>query len=862
MPKMIKHPEFWNNFSIDGKKKLNIGREILRMVKYWLLIFTGVMSCISWGQLSVFDTIHNETSYGNYAVKIKEGAQLPDPIVYRYSANGWAYVSAPFSELKKAVKAGFITAINTSYQPVLLNDSALVTHSITPIHSGMEGLPSSYTGKGVIIGYVDTGCDITHGDFLDSDGNSRVLRYWDQTAAVNARTPAKYGYGQIYDSSDFNTGIYPNYAGSGHGTTVAGTGSGNGLANGRNKGVAPESSIIIVKNPVSGGNFTTTVAEAVDYVFAVADTLNMPAVVNLSLGTYLGSHDGTDPATLYIDSLLSDKPGRIVVAAAGNSGAWSPYHIHGETNSDTSFTWLIPNPSFSFGAPGVYVDVWADTNDITNLQFAFGADAPGPVFRGRTDFFQAGAVLNTDIFETLESGGNTIGQLIYNQRIIGPNYNLRALFFTDSLDYRIRFMTTGEGGVFDAWSHVNLGLSNFETIIPDPVIYPDFQHYIFPDTLQSIVSAWACSPQVVTVANMQNRKNYIDFEGNVYPPDGGLVPSGQLSVNSSKGPNRRNILKPDITAAGDLTLSARVMNESYAANQLDEGGLHVRNGGTSMASPVVAGIAALYLEKCPRSTWQDFQNAIRETAFTDEFITSPLPNYAFGAGKANALATLLSTNFAPEVFGDTLLCSKTGLLEVTPDPLSINWSTGETSYPLEVFETNNYSAYVENEKGCKAQSDTLHVVSGTTPNPSLISQLNGALIASNNINYQWYLNDEPLPGETNQTTFPQISGYYSVAATDPSGCMARSNTLFFSVLDLPEVKEQSEITISPNPSSGTLFTSEALNGSYTILSMDGKLVQQGWISGKEISVRELARGLYQLFIVTDQFVKESKFVRN
>jgi hypothetical protein len=79
---------------------------------------------------------------------------------------------------------------------------------------------------------------------------------------------------------------------------------GNGRANNTNKGVAPDADIIVVETDFGLPNWTLTIADACDYIFKVADSLGKPAVVNLSLGTYLGSHDGKDPAAEYIDQLF------------------------------------------------------------------------------------------------------------------------------------------------------------------------------------------------------------------------------------------------------------------------------------------------------------------------------------------------------------------------------------------------------------------------------------------------------------------------------------------------------------------------------------------------------------------------------
>ena len=44
------------------------------------------------------------------------------------------------------------------------------------------------------------------------------------------------------------------------------------------------------------------------------------------------------------------KEGRIIVCAAGNSGGWGKYHVQGNTDLDTSFVWIEPNPSSQLGA--------------------------------------------------------------------------------------------------------------------------------------------------------------------------------------------------------------------------------------------------------------------------------------------------------------------------------------------------------------------------------------------------------------------------------------------------------------------------------------------------------------------------------
>ena len=121
-----------------------------------------------------------------------------------------------------------------------------------------------------------------------------------------------------------------------------------------------------------------------------------------------------------------------------------------------------------------------------------------------------------------------------------------------------------------------------------------------------------------------------------------------MALKSSKGPNRHDIVKPDISAAGEVSLAAAplwVQAIPQAYTVLDSGLLHMRNSGTSMSSPLVAGVAALYLEKCSKATHLDFKTDMINTAFADGF-TGTLPNYGYGHGKIHALDLLLETNFS------------------------------------------------------------------------------------------------------------------------------------------------------------------------------------------------------------------------
>lgn len=723
---------------------------------------------------------------------------------YKYSNNGWHFIRCTSSQLTNLLALGTIQQVYFEpHHGHALNDTMRIWQNIDSVHNGESPLIAPFTGKDVVIGYIDTGIDFNHDDFKNADGSTRVLYYWDHTLGVNAQTPSKYGYGQVWDSSHVNAGTCTSLDNNAHGTTVSGAGSGNGLATGTHKGAAPESDIIIVETDFSLPNWTLTVADGVDYIFSMADSLGKPVIVNTSVGTYFGSHDGLDPASQIIDSLMMDMPGRIVVAAAGNSGNKGKYHVNGNVTSDTSFTWFEVNMSSAFGSPAVYLDLWADTADFNNVDFAFAADNPSPSFefRNRTQFYNIQSLLNTTTLDSIMVGANKLAPVEFYCEEVNGVYHIEAILENiDSTSYLYRFETVGNGE-YDLWSGAWLGASDIKsTGLPTVGAFPPIAFYHAPDSLSTTVSSWTCSPNVVTVGNFTNRKQYLDYNSNWYI---GASDPGLLSINSSKGPNRLGITKPDVSASGDLILAACPLWLSASLQgsnpgMLDIDGQHVRNGGTSMASPVIAGIAALYLEKCPLATYQDFINDLYLNTWSDAQ-TGTTPNNAYGYGRLDAFSLLNHTNENVVLTGDTLICENPVVFATVADNYdTYEWSTTETTNNIVVDQDDTISVEVTSSKGCRAYSDTIIVVKGTLPTFPVISEVGGGLIVSPADSIQWYYNGAPIDSSNAQFYNPDTTGTFTVEVFSPEGCSYLSDPYFVDLSQLIEL-DQNDFVIFPNP---------------------------------------------------------------
>jgi hypothetical protein len=626
------------------------------------------------------------------------------------TVKGYTLVSIRKPILQHLIQAGALSYVGIPLRGgQVLNDRMVLNNNLVPLHQGAAPLESPLKGEGVIMGIVDAGVELQHPDFHWDDGTTRILKLWDQKFIYDAaHIPQPYGFGTEWTKAEIDAGA-SNHLDQiqyfGHGTNVTGIACGDGSAIGLYGGAAPMTDMVVVSFDFDRPDFLAEVAKSIQYIFSVADDEGKPVVANTSLGNYYGSHDAQDPAALYIDSLLNAAPGRAVVAAVGNSNNVTPYHLHTEVGTDTSFTWFEHESVLSLNGPGVLFELWSDVEDFQDVRFAIAADKAGTVFskRGQGAFHDYAEMLGATLNETLfNANGDELASIHYWAQLQGDQVQLQVyLPAPDSSSYLFRFMSTGSGS-FDVWSTNVFGSSDMvqAASLPNATSFPAISNYVLPDTRMHIVSSWTCSDQVITVANYVNRSNYVNILNEITTI---TEATGAIASSSSKGPTRDGRQKPDVAASGTVTLTtgSYAMLEQLIANEpfkVAPGGKHYRNGGSSMSSPVVAGIAALFFEQCPEATWEDLKTALIEHTAGDPN-TGTVPNERWGYGKADGYGSVSSFTIQAAMYDQDGFLHATGGTAyqwyLNGEPIQ-----GAVGDSYDYSEEGNYYVEVFNEAGC------------------------------------------------------------------------------------------------------------------------------------------------------------------
>jgi phosphatidylserine/phosphatidylglycerophosphate/cardiolipin synthase-like enzyme/subtilisin family serine protease len=429
------------------------------------------------------------------------------------------------------------------------------------------------TGRGVVIGFIDWGCDFAHPDLRHPDGSTRLLALWDQRADSNPDSPQPWGYGIVHSAAEINHALAmddpygalrynpadadPRGEGS-HATHCMGIAAGNGRA-GTPLGVAPNADLVFVHlSSYRRGSPETladsvTLIEAVDFIIRTA--ADRPLVINLSIGAIAGAHDGRTLVERALDAAVTSRPGIAITQSTGNYFA-RPVHTTGRLRPGTSGTikWLTDaeDPLTS------EIEVWYPGVDVFGLQLR----APGG--QGIWDLPLATQA-------TLAVDGHERGAAYHRSHEPNNGQNHIQVFL----------YPRGPGG---AWELELIGAD-----ISDGRFHCWVERAGSGPHGQSLLDA-AHAVHTTTTNTICN--GYHTIAVGAYDAHS---PGREPAPFSSSGPTVDDRVKPDLLAPGVQVLSAR-----SASGREQDVARAVRKSGTSMAAPHVAGTIALMFEVAGR----------------------------------------------------------------------------------------------------------------------------------------------------------------------------------------------------------------------------------------------------------------------
>ena len=513
-----------------------------------------------------------------------------------------------------------------------------------------HNLPQAYTGKGVVVGVIDTGIDYNHAAFRNADGSTRVKMAF--------RFISNTGY-ETYTASDIAE-LETDYMEGSHGTHVAGTAAGSFVEGTKYQGMAPEADIILcgLCDAMYASNIITMIKKVFDY----AKSVGKPCVVNTSIGLIVDFHDDTSIIVQGLKEYYKtedDKKGRICVFSSSNSGDYQAaiyttlpaagtdgYNLKtvlGESRKvvyeEKEVNRYTNISNFFYNLDGSELDVDVKVVDVTTGTLYTLAEKP----------------LYTEVGTEITSLNKLSGKgTINNKSYIKYTLYTTCLFHEPNLKLAY-FVKSTAGKTLRALDNRRGKTTGFHSC--------NLQGYV-DGCDNGAFNSWICGEEIIGVGSYYSTNSYVNINGKNWGySDTSMI--DKTDANSSWGVDDNGVNHPDVIAPGGCIISAYNIHDIYyfdengdyypqfsSSNDLVERvslfnrwNYYGSMEGTSMAAPHVTGIIALWLQANPNLTYADVRNLIKETSIKDKYVTDTdyIPSHDVrqaGAGKIDALAGL------------------------------------------------------------------------------------------------------------------------------------------------------------------------------------------------------------------------------
>ncbi len=547
------------------------------------------------------------------------------------SVNGLAHLKLPLSKINKLKVLEDIefASLSRKLKPCL--DKALFDTHADSVHLGLGNLPQGYDGENILIGVTDWGFDYGSPVFYDSLlQETRILAAWDQYK-LSGPSPDNFNYGTEFDTPNELNSVGSDtaniYSYSTHGTHVASIAGGSSVGTAY-KGIAPGVQFLFVTFLVDEG----AVLDAWEWMYQKSVEEGKRLVINMSWGLYhLGSLDGNSVLSTAI-SAYTDL-GVVFVNSGGNNGNVN-FHLKHTFESDTiasriQFYSYSANPNMwgqSIHSWGEVGETFSNALEIKNTSGQVVAQTPYYSTQNTDTYIDTFLVNEIDtIWYNISAD---------NMHPLNGRPHMRLRVKCTSSAYRVMFKSAANSGTVHNWNVTELTNDVGNWGMP----FSAYGTGSMSGDNENGISEPSCADDVISVAAYAS--------GWVTPT--GVTTGGAMASFSSQGPRYDGLMKPDIAAPG-VSIGAAISSYTDASfSSVESIEFNTRTyhfaklSGTSMASPMVAGVAALLLQAKPELSATEVKQILLSTAREDNK-TGDLPaegDPKWGHGKVDAMAAL------------------------------------------------------------------------------------------------------------------------------------------------------------------------------------------------------------------------------
>lgn len=559
----------------------------------------------------------------------------------------------PLHELNRFASRPEVLQIEAQRLKSTCMDTARIITKTAPLHLA-EINDTPYKGKGVIMGIMDVGFDLTHPNFHSSDlSEYRIKSFWDQLDLSSDGNGDSMYVGQEYTTKE--TILQKQHSTDAHlishGTHTAGIAAGSGYDT-PYIGIAPEADLCLVSNAVTADlpiipeeelyKFTSaTDLLGFKYIFDYAQSVNKPCVISFSEGSYQDLY-GTD-LLIYevLDSLVG--PGRIICASAGNQSIHLT-HLHKPLGKESSAALLQLSDKAGF------YQIRTSQHARLRLEFFMGNECAFSTEIGTKEILSyPDSILTDTLLIKDRSFQLTMATYpsCYNSDEWATELFLKDLTEGDTKPTCHPALTL-TGKDIDAEAYASGGYFLHASHLPQYADATSSHNIHSPSSAPSVI----CVGSSAYRTGVRNYKQeWIDFN---------FGSNGEIGRHSSIGPTMCGLTKPEVIAPGVNVISSYSSffiqhnpddwNLQFDVKRFEfEGREYAWNAqsGTSMSSPIVGGILALWMQACPKLTREKAMETIAQTSHRHD-PELDYPNNIYGYGEIDAAAGLqyLLRNYA------------------------------------------------------------------------------------------------------------------------------------------------------------------------------------------------------------------------